>query len=308
MIRRDDTPLCDVPPISLGSTPGDFGYLRVDPFYYELFLIREPEVKRYLRPFVGNEEILDGHRRWCLWLVDANAAVVRRNRMLHERVMGVYDRRDTRRRDERGLSTSHAWFFRTIRQPASNFLAIPGIWNPAWKYLPVGRYPATTVPGDTVQVVPKGSLFQFAVLSSRMHRAWIEATDEAGSGRFRDRYRSIYNRFPRPVGVDLCQRRSLARIAQRILHLRAEFPNGINTSNFARVKRRPPKLDLLYRPDTMPAPLADAHAALDRVVDRCYRSAPFQSDRERVEHLFALYEKLTAPLLPAAPKKRKRET
>jgi hypothetical protein len=58
----------------------------------------------------------------------------------------------------------------------------------------------------------------------------------------------------------------------------------------------------------MPAPLADAHAALDRAVDRCYRPAPFVSDRERVEYLFALYEQLTAPLLPAAPKSRKRRT
>jgi len=41
-------------------------------------------------------------------------------------------------------------------------------------------------------------------------------------------------------------------------------------------------------------------------LDRCYRSAPFDSDREHVEHLFALYEQLTAPLLPAAPKSRQR--
>lgn len=52
----------------------------------------------------------------------------------------------------------------------------------------------------------------------------------------------------------------------------------------------------------MPALLAKAHATLDRAVDRCYRPEPFASDRERVEHLFARYEALTAPLLPAAPK------
>ena len=41
-------------------------------------------------------------------------------------------------------------------------------------------------------------------------------------------------------------------------------------------------------------------------VDRCYRSEPFPSDRARVEHLFALYEKLTVPLVPSASAKPKR--
>lgn len=48
-----------------------------------------------------------------------------------------------------------------------------------------------------------------------------------------------------------------------------------------------------------------AHTALDRAVDRCYRPEAFASDRARVEHLFALYEQLTAPLIPAAAKPRR---
>jgi hypothetical protein len=61
----------------------------------------------------------------------------------------------------------------------------------------------------------------------------------------------------------------------------------------------------LYDPVTMPPALAKAHADLDRAVDRCYRKEPFPHDRARVEHLFALYEKLTAPLAPAAGKLKK---
>ncbi len=64
----------------------------------------------------------------------------------------------------------------------------------------------------------------------------------------------------------------------------------------------------LYDPLSMPAELAKAHATLDRAVEKCYRPAPFHSDRERVEHLFRLYEQLTAPLLPATPKTRPRRS
>ena len=45
---------------------------------------------------------------------------------------------------------------------------------------------------------------------------------------------------------------------------------------------------------------AKAHTELDRAVDRCYRREPFPSDRARVEFLFQLYEKLTAPLTATA--------
>lgn len=46
--------------------------------------------------------------------------------------------------------------------------------------------------------------------------------------------------------------------------------------------------------------LHNAHQELDRAVDRCYRHEPFDSDRHRVEYLFAPYERLTVPLVTAA--------
>ena len=67
-----------------------------------------------------------------------------------------------------------------------------------------------------------------------------------------------------------------------------------------------PLLADLYDPLAMPPALAAAHTALDKAVDKCYRSDPFPSDRARVEHLFALYEQLTAPLAPSARAKAPR--
>ena len=63
----------------------------------------------------------------------------------------------------------------------------------------------------------------------------------------------------------------------------------------------------LYDPLAMPPALAAAHAALDRAVDKCYRSEAFPNDRARVEYLFQLYEHLTAPLAPTAKPKRTRK-
>ena len=68
----------------------------------------------------------------------------------------------------------------------------------------------------------------------------------------------------------------------------------------------PSTLADLYDLLTMPAPLLKAHQELDRAVDRCYRPDPFPSDRHRVEFLFALYEKIIAPLVAAAKPRKKR--
>jgi hypothetical protein len=48
--------------------------------------------------------------------------------------------------------------------------------------------------------------------------------------------------------------------------------------------------------------LLKAHQALDRAVDAAYRKQAFASERERIEYLFAEYQRLTAPLIPAAAK------
>jgi len=121
-----------------------------------------------------------------------------------------------------------------------------------------------------------------------MHMAWMRAV----TGRMKSDYMYsvgvVYNTFPLPEG-DLSR---LAPRAQAVLDARAAHPGAT--------------LSELYDPDLMPADLRRAHGDLDRAVDRLYRRAPFASDRERVEHLFARYEAMVRPLLAAQGRRRRR--
>ena len=83
-------------------------------------------------------------------------------------------------------------------------------------------------------------------------------------------------------------------LAQAVLDARALPKNATST------------LADLYDPDTMPAELRRAHRELDLAVDRLYRRAPFGSDRERVEHLFTLYQRLVDPLQNEGVRQNKR--
>ena len=117
------------------------------------------------------------------------------------------------------------------------------------------------------------------------------------AGRLESRYQYsntiVYNNFPWPIVTD-SQRDRINSKAKIVLEAREPHlpPRGTGT------------IADLYDPLTMPPALSKAHTELDRAVEQCYRPEPFRSDRERVEFLFALYEKLTAPLLPRTPKKR----
>jgi hypothetical protein len=102
----------------------------------------------------------------------------------------------------------------------------------------------------------------------------------------------VYNNYPWPEAPTQKQRAAVEAAAQSVLDARKESSEST--------------LADLYDPLTMPAALAKAHVALDRAVDLCYRSQPFDTDRQRVEFLFALYEKLSAPLNLPAKKARRR--
>jgi hypothetical protein len=124
--------------------------------------------------------------------------------------------------------------------------------------------------------------------------AWMREV----AGRLKSDYRYssglVYNNYPWPEDVSEAQKAAVEKAAQAVLDARAQFPGST--------------LADLYDPTTMPPALAKAHAELDRAVDRCYRKEPFPNDRARVEHLFALYEKLTAPLASTSnPKPRTRK-
>jgi len=148
------------------------------------------------------------------------------------------------------------------------------------------------IPSNKVRILPNAELWQFGLLTSTMHMAWVRII----GGRLESRYSYgigvIYNTFPLPpVPANRLQR--LTPYADAILAARAAHPDAT--------------LSDLYDPGLMPADLRKAHQALDRAVDKLYRRTTFPTDRERVEHLLGLYEKMLVPLT-AKPKRRRRRS
>ncbi len=156
--------------------------------------------------------------------------------------------------------------------------------------MPVGFMNPDVIANGSALIVPEATLYDFGVVSSRMHMAWMRYT----CGRMKSDYQYssqiVYNNYPWPQAPSARQRESVEAAARAVLDAREEFPSAT--------------LADLYDPLTMPPILVKAHSELDRAVDLCYRPQRFENDRQRIEYLFALYEKLTAPL--AFPTKKAR--
>jgi hypothetical protein len=295
VISRSE-PICHVHEIVYGSKPVDAGNLIIEDDQLGNFLKENPEARRYVRPFIGSEEFINAIPRWCLWLKDVLPAEIRAIPGIRARVEAVRQFRLASKKEPTRRKATQAATFAEIRQPDSDYLLIPSVSSENRKYVPIGFMSRDVIANNLVMFVPNATLYEFGVISSAMHMAWMRQVCGRLESRFRYSNTIVYNNYPWPSDVGEKRRLAVEEAAQAVLDARALFLPPTGTSTLAD----------LYDPLSMPPTLSQAHTGLDRAVERCYRSESFGSDRERVEYLFSLYERLIAPLLPATIRSKSR--
>ncbi len=289
-IVRADTPLSEgAPDMTKGSEVTDNGYLLMSEKERKAIAQVCPGTGAFLRRFVGGEEFLNGDIRYCLWLRDAAPSEFRKCEPIRTRLAAV---REFRLRSPKARTVDLAespYLFGEDRQPSSKYLLIPKVSSERRNYIPIGFMPPSTIVSGSALVVPGATGYHFGILSSLMHMAWMRHVCGRLESRYQYSVNIVYNNFPWPQDVSDKQRTTVEAVAQAVLDARAEFKSQT--------------LANLYDPLAMPKALRDAHKALDRAVDKCYRPAPFTSERQRVEYLFELYQRLVTPLTAAPSKK-----
>lgn len=291
-ITKRNKPLADVPEMRCGNKPSDGGHLILDGDERRTLVTNTPATKKLIRKFIGSEEFLNGGDRWCLWLKDTAPSQLRAIPDIMHRVEQVRKFRLESSAEPTRQAASTASLFFYISQPSTHFIAIPEVSSERRKYIPIGFLSPEIIASNKLYIIAEPSLYLLGVLQSIMHMAWMRQV----AGRLESRYQYsgtlVYNTFPWPEAPTAKQRAAVESAAQAVLDTRKQFPDAT--------------LADLYDPLAMPPALVKAHTALDRAVDLCYRPQPFENDRQRVEYLFALYEKLTAPLIPPAKKPRRK--
>ena len=289
-VREESRPINGMGKLIIGSKPIDGGHYIFDSEERAALLSVEPDAVPFLRPFVGAREYLQGGTRWILALHDASPATLARLPHIKERIATVRAYRQASKSKPTQKLAETPTLYHVNVLPTAPFLVVPEVSSERRDYAPIGWLEPPIIPSNKLRLLLNATLQDFALLTSAMHMARTRTV----TGRMKSDYMYsigvVYNTFPTPPeGADLSK---LEPLAQAILDARATHPDAT--------------LADLYDPDLMPPNLRKAHTALDRAVDRLYRRGGFASERERVEHLFGLYEKMMVPLAVKQKGKRKR--
>jgi hypothetical protein len=282
LVEKRSKPICDIPPINKGSEATDFGFLVLSPEEKADLLKTEPQAAKWIRHFIGGDEFINNIERYCLWMQGMEPTELKTMPKVMERVKQVQEVRfasgKPRTREWAKLPT----LFTENRQPESDYLVIPKVSSERRSFIPIGFVSKEWIASGSIQVIPNATLYDFGVLSSAMHMAWMRTT----AGRMKSDYQYsnsiVYNNFPWPQAVTDKQRQSIKEAAQAVLDARAKHPGS--------------SLADLYDPLTMPPELVKAHHKLDAAVDTAYSKKKFSGDSDRVAFLFELYQQLASPL------------
>ena len=260
--------------------PNDGGHLLFSDEQKKEFLKLEPGARKWFCPFLGAEEFINGISRWCLWLPEISPSELRSLPEVMRRVELVKQYRiQSKRVTTRKLAQTPS-IFGEIRQPKGKYILIPRVSSERRVYIPIGFIKSQIIASDATLIFPHATLFHFGILTSTMHMDWMRQVCGRLESRYRYSAQIVYNNFPWPSDVSEAKNNKVLENAQAVLDIRTTYA----TSTLAD----------LYDARSMPPVLVKAHRALDKAVDRCYRTKPFSSDQERLEFLFDLYEKLAA--------------
>lgn len=283
-VGRRNKPISQKLEMSRGNQPTDGGHLIIEAEEYAEFIKAEPTAKKYIKKLIGSREFINSLERYCLWLAGISPKELRSMPRVLERVNLVKEMRlnssavGTRKLAER----SHE--FRETKNP-STYLIIPRVSSESRRYIPIGFLDSETIPTDSVTIVENATLYDFGILTSNVHMAWMRTV----AGRLKSDYRYsakiVYNNFPWPTVTEE-QKQFIANTAQGILDARALYPDC--------------SLADLYDELTMPVELRKAHQANDIAVMKAYGMIKkvdgkdtFLTESETVARLFEMYQELT---------------
>ena len=286
VVKESSRPLNGLPPLLSGSQPIDNGNYIFNADQRAAFLMEEPAAEKFIHPYIGAREHIQGGSRWILALHSAGPTNLKAMPKVVERMRAVKAFRAKSKRKGTLAIADYPAQYNVNVIPAAPFLVVPKVSSERREYAPIGWLEPPTIPSDLVFVLKNATLADFGLLTSAMHMAWIRHIGGRLKSDFRYSIGLVYNTFPVPPGFFHTDSPSIAKLeplAQAVLDARAAHPDAT--------------LADLYDPDLMPPNLRKAHQALDRAVDRLYRRNGFASERERVEYLLGLYEKMMEPLV-----------
>ena len=275
IVENRENPLSDVPTIGTGNQPIDGGYYLFHEDEMKEFIKKEPKSAKYFKKWYGAKEVINGFCRYCLWLGDCKPNEIRSMPLCLDRVEKVREFRLSSPRKQTKKYADKPTRFYIENVPKGDYIVLPETSSENRKYIPFGFMNADVFCSNRLKLMPNATLFNFGVLTSIVHMAWMRTV----TGRLELRYSYsigiVYNNFVWVKPTEQ-QKEKIEKTAQSILDARNKYPEST--------------LADLYDSLTMPPELRKAHENNDKAVLELYGLSKDSTEEQMVELLFKLYD------------------
>ncbi|WP_372014344.1 class I SAM-dependent DNA methyltransferase [Tistrella mobilis] len=279
-ISKKNLPISDLPIMLFGNMPRDGGHLFLTQSEFLMLKRRETGSIKYLRPFLGSDELINGLSRYCIWINDGEQENARMINDINERLDRVSEkRRSSTAESTRTFSDKPHRFVQIAGTSNRSSIVVPRVSSENRPYLPVGYVDSAVIIGDRNFAIYDSPLWALSVIASRLHLVWIATVCVRMRTDFSYSNTLGWNTFPVPR-LTAQNKADLTRCAENIL--------------LVRERHFPATIAELYDPEKMPEDLRRAHDENDEVLERIYIGRRFRNDTERLEKLFDLYTRMTA--------------
>jgi hypothetical protein len=276
-VESRNKPICDVMIMQNGGKPAEGGFLILTEEEKEELLKKEPQAEKFIRPFMMGKDFIMRKPRYCLWLVDANPADLKKCKLVLERVEKVRQFRLSSKKVATQKKADTPTLFDEVKACNSAYVALPVVSSQGRRYIPIDYLDSNIIAGNKLFMIPNAGIYTFGVLTSNVHMAWMRTV----CGRLKSDYSYsntiVYNNFPWCNPTDK-QREIIEKTAQGILDARAKYPDC--------------SLADLYDETTMPPELRKAHQKNDLAVMAAYGFDRKMTESECVAALMRLYQEM----------------
>ena len=280
IVEKKRFPIANLSPMTFGNKPTDGGHLLLDRNERDELLALNAAAAPFVRRIYGSQELLKGIERWCIWVSERDLEVAKRINQLSKRFELVRSFRLQSPKIPTQRFAERAWEFESRNEARSHTILIPRVSSENRIWLPVEIKDSYSIVHDRLFAIYDGDVWQAGILSSRLHRLWLETV----GGRLKEdpsySNQLVWNTFPLPVLSD--------RRKDELEEHWWEIDRARKEAGFSRT------LGDLYAPKTMPPDLRRAHEDLDETVEAIFGSRKYRSDADRIEHMLQLYERAIA--------------
>ena len=262
-----------------GNQPRDGGNFVIKEDEYEDIKKYHPEVLSYLYPYIGADEFIKNKKRWCLWLKGVSPDIINNNTFLKNKVKLVYNFRiNSTAKTTNGYAKVPEQFAQITQPLGEDYIIIPSHTTSNRKYIPIGFLSGNTISSNAVSIIPNASLYDFGILTSNVHMAWMRIVcGRLGNG-YRYSKEIVYNNFPWP-NPTAEQKHKIEKTAQAILDARNLYPDSSLAKMYGEIM-------FSYHD------LVKAHQENDKAVMKAYGFSVNMSESEIVAKLMEMYQKL----------------